>query len=136
MPSEYQFPFTLRHLAYFREVARQLHFRRAAETLAVAQPALSRAIAQLEQALGVRLFARTRREVALTPAGAALLRQLDPVLRSLASLSDEARAAAAGERGLVRIGFTGLAMATVLPAILRDRVGGDGIELELISPAT
>ena len=77
MPVEYQFPFTLRHLAYFREVARQLHFRRAAETLAVAQPALSRAIAQLEQALGVRLFARTRREVNLTPAGAALLRQLE-----------------------------------------------------------
>ena len=132
MPVEYQFPFTLRHLAYFREVARQLHFRRAAETLAVAQPALSRAIAQLEQALGVRLFARTRREVKLTPAGAALLRQLEPVLRSLASLSDEARAAAAGERGLVRIAFTGLAMATVLPAILREfHRRHPGIRLEL-----
>lgn len=132
MPEEYQYPFSLRQLTCFREVARQLHFRRAAETLAVAQPALSRTIAQLEQALGARLFTRTRREVALTPAGAALLRQLEPVLRSLAALADEARAAAAGERGLVRIAFTGLAMATVLPAILREfHRRHPGIRLEL-----
>lgn len=132
MPREYQYPFTLRQLAGFREVARQLHFRRAAETLAVAQPALSRAVAQLEEALGARLLTRTRRDVALTPAGSALLRQLEPVLRSLASLADEARAAAAGERGLIRIAFTGLAMATVLPAILREfHRRHPGIRLEL-----
>ena len=58
MPREYQFPFELRHLVYFREVARQLHFRRAAEALAVAQPALSRQIAQLEAALGVAALRR------------------------------------------------------------------------------
>lgn len=132
MPVEYQFPFTLRHLTSFREVARQLHFRRAAESLAVAQPALSRAIAQLERALEARLFVRTRREVSLTPAGTALLRELEPVLRSLSALANEARAAAAGERGLVRIAFTGLAMATVLPAILREfHRRHPGIRLEL-----
>src|SRR4051812_14985367 len=65
MPREYQFPFELRHLVYFREVARQLHFRQAAETLAVAQPALSRQIAQLEKAVGAPLFLRTRRRVEL-----------------------------------------------------------------------
>ena len=48
MPVEHQHPFSLRQLAYFREVARRLHFRRAAEALAIAQPALSRAVAQLE----------------------------------------------------------------------------------------
>ena len=49
MPREYQFPFELRHLVYFHEVARHLHFRKAGEALSLAQPALSRQIAQLEQ---------------------------------------------------------------------------------------
>ena len=61
MPREYQYGFKLRHLVYFRELARQLHFRKAAEALAVAQPALSRALAQLETALGTDLLKRTRR---------------------------------------------------------------------------
>ena len=56
MPREYQFNFEIRHLIYFREVARMLHFRKAAESLGVAQPALSRQIAQLERALDTPLF--------------------------------------------------------------------------------
>lgn len=71
MPDKYQFDFELRHLVCFREVARRLHFRRAAEALAVAQPALSRSVMHLEQVLGARLFERTRRGVSLTPAGQA-----------------------------------------------------------------
>jgi hypothetical protein len=66
MPRDYQYPVELRHLVYFRELARQLHFRKAAETLAVAQPALSRALAQLEAALGTDLLNRTRRGAELT----------------------------------------------------------------------
>src|SRR5438477_10073467 len=81
MPREYQFPFELRHLVYFREVARQLHFRKAAEALAIAQPALSRAVAQLETALDADLLNRTRRRAEVTPAGKLLLDQLEPLLR-------------------------------------------------------
>jgi len=51
MPREYQYPFELRHLVYFREVARQLHYRKAAESLAVPS-GLSRAITQLETEMG------------------------------------------------------------------------------------
>lgn len=132
MPREYQFPFTLRHLVYFREVARQLHFRRAAETLAVAQPALSRQIAQLEAALGAPLFQRSNRRVQLTPAGKWLDQRLDPLLRSLDALGAELRAVAEGRVGQVRVAFTGLAMATVLPVILRDfHRRHPGIKLEL-----
>lgn len=120
MPREYQYPFELRHLIYFREVARQLHFRKAAETLAIAQPALSRAIAQLEAALHAELFHRTRRGVEITPAGKLLLERIEPLLRSLAALPAELRALAGGQVGHVRVGFTGLAMATVLPKILRE----------------
>lgn len=132
MPREYQFPFELRHLVYFREVARQLHFRKAAETLAIAQPALSRQIAQLERALGADLLTRSQRKVELTPAGTALLERIEPLLRSLAAIPSELQAMAAGEAGHVRVGFTGLAMATVLPAILREfskRYPGVRVEL-------
>lgn len=120
MPREYQFPFELRHLVYFREVGRQLHFRKAAEALAIAQPALSRQIAQLEQALGTPLLVRSRRKVELTPAGAALLERIEPLLRSLTGIAGEVHAMAAGQTGHVRVAFTGLAMATVLPGILRE----------------
>ena len=119
MPREYQFAFELRHLVYFREVARRLHFRQAAEALAVAQPALSRQIAQLESAVGARLFVRSRRRVELTAAGRALAARLEPLLRSLAAVPAELQALAGGEVGYLRVAFTGLAMATVLPGILR-----------------
>ncbi|HZP60200.1 MAG TPA: LysR family transcriptional regulator [Opitutaceae bacterium] len=119
MPREYQFPFELRHLVYFREVARRLHFRQAAEALAVAQPALSRQIAQLETALGARLFVRSRRRVELTAAGRVLAGRLEPLLRSLATVPAELQALAGGEIGYLRVAFTGLAMATVLPGLLR-----------------
>ena len=120
MPREYQFDFELRHLVYFREVAKTLHFRRAAEALAVAQPALSRQIAQLEAVLGVALFTRSRRKVELTPAGVALVARVEPLLRGLAAVPGELRALTEGQTGQVRVGFTGLAMATVLPGILRE----------------
>jgi LysR family transcriptional regulator, benzoate and cis,cis-muconate-responsive activator of ben and cat genes len=132
MPREYQFPYELRHLIYFREVARQLHFRQAAEALAVAQPALSRQIAQLETALGAPLFIRSRRRVELTPAGQALAERIEPIFRSLGKIPAELAALVGGETGHLRISFTGLAMATVLPGILREfNRRFPGIRLEL-----
>jgi DNA-binding transcriptional LysR family regulator len=137
MPREYQFPFDLRHLVYFREVARQLHFRKAAESLSVAQPALSRAIAQLEAALGSRLFTRTRRGVAITPAGQLLLDRTEPILRSIATIPGDLAALAGGQVGQVRVAFTGLAMATVLPPIIREfHRQHPGIRLELTESPT
>lgn len=132
MPREYQHPFELRHLVYFREVARQLHFRKAAETLAVAQPALSRAIAQLETALDADLLNRTRRGVEVTPAGRLLLERIEPLLRGLSSIPNELKALSSGQFGHIKIAFTGLAMATVLPGILREfSQKFPGVRLEL-----
>lgn len=129
---EFQIPFELRHLVYFREVARRLHFRQAAESLAIAQPALSRAIAQLESAVGANLLNRTRRGVELTPAGRRLLERIEPLLREVASLPAELKALATGQVGHIRVAFTGLAMATVLPGILREfHRRFPGIRLEL-----
>ncbi len=133
MPQEYQYPFELRHLVTFREVARTLHFRKAAEAMAIAQPALSRQIAQLESALGVRLFNRSSRKVELTPAGAALAERLEPILSELArACRPDMKAVSEGQVGRLRVAFTGLAMATVLPDILHGfhrRFPGIRVEL-------
>src|SRR6202041_4217343 len=63
----------LRHLDYFVAVAAELNFSRAAERIHVVQSALSAAVGRLEKELGVELFDRTKRQIALTPAGEGFL---------------------------------------------------------------
>ena len=59
----------LRHMRYFVAAAEELHFGRAAERLGIAPPTLTVQIQEIERTLAARLFARTKRSVALTPAG-------------------------------------------------------------------
>jgi DNA-binding transcriptional LysR family regulator len=95
----------LRHLRYFVAVAEELHFRRAAERLHVAQPAVSEQVRKLENELGVRLFDRTQRSVALTPSGHALLEEARRVLRQAEVARMAARNASDNAGTLLRIGY-------------------------------
>lgn len=110
----------LRQLRNFVTVARLENFSRAAEVLHVAQPALSQQTAALEAELGVSLFERRGRGVTLTPAGRAYLEGAERTLEAAESATVEARAAAAGKSGVLRIGFVPGAIMSVLPAVLRE----------------
>ncbi|GAA1897516.1 LysR substrate-binding domain-containing protein [Williamsia serinedens] len=109
----------LRHLRYFVAVADTCHFGRAAQRLHVAQPALSQAIRQLEDELGVTLFSRTTRSVTLTPAGEFFRAEAQRMIGGLERGVEGVRRIADGRTGLVRIGFTGTAAFDQLPAIAR-----------------
>jgi DNA-binding transcriptional LysR family regulator len=95
-----------RHLRYFLAVAEELHFTRAAEKLNIGQPPLSQQIQALEQELGVLLFNRTRRKVALTEAGEHFVIKAREMLRLSSDLPAELQAIAQGKSGELRIGFT------------------------------
>lgn len=110
----------LRQLRYFVAVAEERHFGRAAVRLHMTQPPLSQAIQALEATLGTALFARTKRSVALTPAGAALLPEARRLLQQAESLPDLVRRAASGESGLLSLSFVSTADYSVLPPLLRE----------------
>jgi DNA-binding transcriptional LysR family regulator len=97
---------SLRQLRYFQTVARLQHFRRAADHLHVAQPALTRQIAQLEQRMGVQLFERLPRGVRLTEAGEAFARDVARILAELEDATQAARRIAHGHAGILRVSFT------------------------------
>jgi DNA-binding transcriptional LysR family regulator len=110
----------LRQLRYFVAVAEELHFGRAATRLHMTQPPLSQAILALEEALGAPLFLRSRRSVALTNAGQALLPEARRMLAQAAELPELVRRAAAGESGRLALAFVSSADYSVLPPFLRS----------------
>ncbi|MES3014587.1 MAG: LysR family transcriptional regulator [Pseudomonadota bacterium] len=123
----------LRSWRQFLMLAQTLHFGRAAALLHITQPPLTQAIQQLERRLGALLFERTRRSVALTPAGAALVEPVRQLLEQAAALHTRARDAAAGEVGRVRLGFISTIGFGPLPLWLRAfREQQPGIAIELI----
>ncbi|MCH7402110.1 LysR family transcriptional regulator [Belliella kenyensis] len=108
----------LRHLEYFRAVAEELNFGRAAERLFISQPGLSRQIKQMEEILEVQLFERTKRKVALTPAGHFLKAEVDYIFNHLELTKTQLKEIASGNIGELRVGFLGSAAHTVIPDLL------------------
>ena len=123
----------LRAWRQFLVLAEQLHFGRAAALLNMTQPPLTLALQQMERRLGTALFDRTRRSVALTPAGAALVEPVRQLLRQAAALPALAQSATQGEIGRIRLGFISTVGFGPLPAWLRGfRERCPGISVELI----
>ncbi|MGQ7247942.1 LysR substrate-binding domain-containing protein [Halomonas sp. V046] len=108
----------LRHLRAYVAVAELLHFRRAAERLNVAQPALSRTIVQLEDAIGEALLMRNNRQVQLTVPGEVFLEECYVILRQVDDAVTRTQRAGRGEIGRLSVGYTDFAITGGLPKIL------------------
>jgi DNA-binding transcriptional LysR family regulator len=122
----------LRKLRYFVVLAEELHFGRAARRLHITQPPLSTAIQALEEELGVRLFERTPRRVALTHAGHTFREHAQSLLARAAEAVELTRAADRGEIGRLGVGFMSATIYTLLPAVLRDfALSHPAVKLEL-----
>ncbi|WP_260955847.1 LysR substrate-binding domain-containing protein [Pseudomonas citri] len=112
--------FELAQLRCFTTVATELNFRRAAERLNMTQPPLSRQIQLLEHHLGVELFTRSTRSVALTAAGRAFFIEAQNLLEQAQQAAIAARRFAQGDIGSVTISFVGSAVYEFLPKVIAE----------------
>jgi DNA-binding transcriptional LysR family regulator len=106
-------------LVYFRAVARLQHISRAASELGITQPALSRAIARLERDVGVELFVRRGRTIALTRYGTAFLRHAERALDAIDAGIREAGDLAGADATLLSLGFLRTLGAAMVPQLVR-----------------
>jgi len=111
---------SLRQLRAFLAVARQQHFRRAAESLHLSQPAVSRYIADLESELGVRLFDRTTREVIPTDAGRYLESAIGRVLDELEGVLSHVHSESERKRGKVHVASVPTLSAGLMPRCIAE----------------
>jgi DNA-binding transcriptional LysR family regulator len=128
----------LRHLRYFQAVAREEHFGRAAQSIRIAQPALTRQIRDLEAELGLLLFERLPRGVRLSSAGKAFLEETDAILAQIKRSVGRVKGYANGDFGTVRIGFSEIASRhrEIAAKILKFRLSEPNIELNLLPMAS
>lgn len=124
----------LRRLQQFRHLSGTLNFRKSAEELRLAQPALSRSIKLLEEELGFQLFVRTTRSMELTAAASHLLRQLDPVFDGLhQAVRESRRIAGSSSKRKLLIGYSAQAANSSMSELLFSfGVGRPDIELNLL----
>ncbi|MCZ8023342.1 MAG: LysR substrate-binding domain-containing protein [Cytophagales bacterium] len=110
----------LRHLRYFKLLAEELHFRKASDKLHIAQPALSRQVKELEKELGVTLFERNRRKVALSPMGKHLYNKTIVIFRLIEETKKELKELETMEVGKLRVGYVASALYSALPKFLTN----------------
>lgn len=125
-------PTDLRQLHYFSVVAETLSFSEAAARLHVAQPAISRAVRDLEQSLGMALLVRTTRKVSLTPEGAALAKGASRAWQTLEGALRQAQQIHSGQKGELIVGYSAQAAhGPMSKLLLKFRQYAPGITLKL-----
>ena len=124
----------LRQLRYLLATAEELNFTRAAARCNVSQPPLSRAIAQLEEEVGARLFMRDSHNVVLTKAGESLVDDARRILDMVDRGMERARRVATGLKGTVSIGFGGTPAYWLWPMLIRAfRASVPDVEIRFVS---
>lgn len=119
-------------MRYFVAVAEELHFGRAAQRLAIAQPPLSRAIQQLERRLGVVLLHRTTRAITLTEAGSVLLQEARIALDTVEAAERRTRRVAAGQPGVVLAAKAGASSELLSKLLDAYAVEPDAVAVEVM----
>jgi LysR family transcriptional regulator, transcription activator of glutamate synthase operon len=110
----------LQQLKYFREVAEREHVTRAAERLFVSQSAVSRAVTQLEEELGVPLFYRQGRAVVLSPYGRLFLEHVNRALSVLESGKRLLSEQTGEETGTISLGFLHSLGVEMVPRLIKE----------------
>ncbi|WP_127541271.1 LysR family transcriptional regulator [Paenibacillus illinoisensis] len=110
----------LRQLKYFLAVSDTLHYGKAADLLHISEQPLSFQIKKLESELGFKLFERTTRSVALTPAGELLKKKTLEGLRILDKGVEQAGKIARGETGKLHIGYNSMTLHNILPHLVSE----------------
>jgi len=115
----------LRQLQYLREVVRCKSFSKAATTCGVSQPALSRAIRQLEEELGIIIIDRKKKVLGITDEGARVLKWANDILRGVSELRNEASMTKQAIVGMVKIGVipTSVNIVPFLLEAVQERCG-------------
>ena len=122
----------LRHLRYFKVVAEELHFGRAAKRLNMSQPPLSQQIRNLEQEIGATLLDRDNRNVSLTRAGEQFLRRARTILDASENAAAEARSMGAGREANISVGYMSSAMLDqFIPVLHRFRADYPDVDVRL-----
>lgn len=106
-------------LQCFLMLAEQLNFTRAAYTMNISQPTLSRVIATLERTVGTALFNRDKRSISVTEAGLEFAHYAESIIRSCDYACRRAQAVADGGRGMLRVGFLPIMCYEIVPAVMR-----------------
>jgi len=126
----------LLQLHYFQTVARMEHMTNAAKKLHIAQPALSKTIARLEEELGVPLFDRQNRQIRLNPFGKAFLNSVETALSVLEEGRREVTDLAGIERGTIRIATTTLNRLSKALGVFREQYPEVNFRIVQVAPGS